>query len=290
MSILTAKKKSNLLLSNWKAFKRGLIMAMMQEYYSKKEIRNISNVKTKEIDWFKPLEKGCLAYFKENKMPLRGIMMMEEFQNANLCKRSIPFFAHFINGTFGFKKKNVLEKIFILVSLKIHYEFYLKFIHNALYDSFLDNPDKYSQPVRELYRVLTEFPMERDIACFFLESDHAYRYRWQDIFSLLDKVAFLKNPLKETLRLFEILMSRENKFFLEGGLWHKWKMFKGLITIFYWYARIFQRKLLKKIMKIVEEINLDEIRPSPEDKYWMNTTSTYDFGGISWGIRKLLNT
>jgi len=288
MSILTGKKKSVLLLSNWKAFRNGLVNAMMQEYYTKPKIRNFpssSDEKTNEVHWFEPLkEGGCLVHFKEHKMPLRGLMLMDNFQAAFIYKRGITHFLQFIGGINGFKKKNIFEKIFILVSLLVNYEFYLRFIWNALYDNFLD-VKKYSQPVRELYRVMAEFPMERDIACLYLEASQGYRYRWQDIFSELDKTAFLKNPLKETKRLFDTIISREPTEQMKS----KWRIMRKGITPLYWYAKIFQRKPLKKIIKIVEEVNLEETKLSREDLYWTNRTDSFDFGGISYEIRKLLN-
>ncbi len=285
MSILQGKKKSSLLLSNWKAFKRGLINARMQEYYSKPTIRNISYENTQEVDWFEPLpEGGCLARFKEHRMPLRGLMLMDNFQAAYIYKRGITHFLQFIGGVNGFKKKNIFEKIFILISLLVNYEFYLRFIWNALYDNFL-GVNKYSQPVRELYKIMAEFPMERDVACLFLEASQGYRYRVQDILSELDKDTFLKNPLKETLRLFDLMTDRETAVQMST----KWRIARKMITPAYWYLRIFKRNLLKKIIKIVERIDLNEIKLSPEDNYWCNRTDSYNFGGISWSIRKLLN-
>lgn len=285
------KLETELLISSYKQLKIDLFEDKM-ERYGKRWVRNVpsendSTEKTRTITNFKELRKGSLVFFEERKEPFRGIRTTEAFQAGFIWKKAIVLLLQFINGKQGFKKKNIFQKIVILISLLVNYEFYIRFIHHALLDHFYDNPDRNSQSVRELYRVMQDFPQERDIVCFFLEADWAYRLRFQDVVSELDKTAFNENPLKETLRLLDLLADRES-YQGEGGVKTKWVMMKRLIPLAYLYVKIFKRSLFKKIIKAVDNINLGEIKFSKEDQWWAYDTDSYNSKGLSFEIRKRL--
>lgn len=259
-------------------------------YRKRAEIeRNLDDdAPVREIEWFEPLDKGCLVYVEGEKEPMRGMNYWTEFVDSFIWKKGIVMFFSFLNGGEGFRKKGLLEKLFLIYAARKYYAFYIKFIHHALWDSLWEKADKYSQPVRELYRVFPEsFEMERDIVCFFLEADHAYRYRWQDIMCELDKAKFKKNPCKEFQRLFQIMIDREPKTSLL--MKRKWGYFKKMIPFAYWYLKIFKPSILKRLCWAIEDINIDEIKPSREDLYWMNRAESYNFRGLNWSIRKLMN-
>jgi hypothetical protein len=138
-----------------------------------------------------------------------------------------------------------------------------------------------------MYRVLSEFPKIRDLVCIYVEYDSAYRWRFQDTLSNLNKGEFLKNPVKEITRLLDLLISRENEVSEDvGSIKNKWKMIKSFLKIAYWYLKIFDRKLLKKICQIVSNINLEEIKLSVEDIYWANKNQSYNSRGLSWEARQ----
>lgn len=239
---------------------------------------------------FKKLEKGCLCYLEDERYPMRGHLLDTQVAQAVSFKRAIPLAVRFIMGKGEFTNGSWLKKALKLLSIRLNYPLYIQFVHFALAENFLD-VDRYSQPIRELYRVFPqEWAKERDIICFILEYDMAYRYRFQDIVSLLDKEAFRKNPLKEINRLFEIMISREvvpgvTKEERDFMLDKKWIFMQKIANI---YLKVFGKNLVKKLRAIVEDINLDEIKSSPEDKYWQAGYKDYNFRGLTYEIRQKL--
>lgn len=291
MLISLPTHKSKLLISYFRQFQIDIFEAKMMSY-GKKGLRNFTPVdgkdlSTRTIKNFKVLDKGCLTYFEEQKEPMRTMRMMEDFQPMFIWKKSIVFLFQFITGKNDFKKKNIFQKFLIVLSIFVNYEFYVRFVHHALLDHFYDHPDRNSQPVREIYRVMPDFPLERDISCFFIEGDWAYRLRVQDVLPELNKGAFNKNPLKETLRLFDILINREGQIETTGGMIDKWRMAKRFVFLGYWYLKIFKKDLLKKIIRAVNELNLEEIKMDKSDRYWADQTGSYQRGGLKHDFRKL---
>ncbi len=240
------------------------------------------------MEWFEELPQGCLLYFEGHKEPLRGLVSIEVINAAWIWKRSIVLFLGFLQGNqqYDFEKTGIFKKIAILLSLAVNYRFYVNFINEAIYDYTFDDPKKFSPAIRAIYNVFPEgLKTERDIICFFL-NDHAYLFRFQDIFPELDKEAFRKNPLKETLRLLDLMISRDS----EGTMQNKWRMLRKTLPALYYYIRFFKRKLYKQLLKMAEDIDLEKIKPTKEDIYWMNDMeSSYKFRGLSREARKLLN-
>jgi len=233
------------------------------------------------------LDKGCLVYVQGKEEPMRGLLWIEDFDKIFIWKRAFTEFINFIGDKEGHKKKNIITKLIVLWATTKQYEMYLRFIHHAIFDVIFDDPNKYCQPMRELYRVFPkELERERDLICMFLEGDHAYKYRFQDIVSELNQPAFKKNPLKETIRLVEILKSRE---VYGKTMWHKWDAMKKVIIIAYWGLKIFKPKLFKTLLKMVGDLNINEIKPSKEDLYWMNLQDSYNFRGLDFNYRMLIN-
>jgi hypothetical protein len=231
-----------------------------------------------------------LIYIEGEKEPMRGLMENTNFMAGYTWKKAIVLFLMFLMGKGGFPKTNIFDKLLIIYSLKKNYQLYRAFMHFALTDNFYPDPDKYAQPVREVWRI---FPKslwrERDIFCFFMEADFAYRYRLQDIISEFNKEAFKKNPLKEITRLMDLMVQREPEEPEAGmGMKRKWNGIKKLLPLAFWYLRIFHNKLYKELIKAGEEINLEEIKPTKEDLYWMNKQESYNFRGLSYEARKIL--
>lgn len=292
MSFLTQTqpKTHNLVLMFFKNYRRAITTIRVKNYHKRLEDRHIEkDAPVREIEWFEEKDKGCLVYVQGKREPMRGLMYWDDFVAGLIWKKGIALFLKFIGGSeeFAGKKKNPLELAIILIGTIKLYPFFIKFVHFALYDNIYENTDKYSQPVREFYRAFPkEFPLEKDLFCFFSESDHAYRYREQDIMMEVDKEAFKKNPAKETQRLIDIMIAREP---VESTMRAKWRVLKKLVPFAFLYLKIFKPKVLKALKKMVEDINLEEIRPSKEDLYWMNEAPSYNFRGLKSETRKLLN-
>lgn len=217
----------------------------------------------------KILDKGCETWIEGEKYPMR--VFTDIVHNRNLqvtkTKRLIPVILKTLKSPFAF------------IYLWFNWKDYVDYMWFTLQDVFMDC-DRYSQPVREIYRVLSGWSILidkiRDIVCAILEFDIAYRYRLQDIVSLLNKKEFAKNPLREIRRLIYIL--REREISGDNG------MGKFMIVIpFLWILRF---KFIK-LKEIIKDINLDEIKLSKEDIYWTNSGyEEYNFRGLSTEIRK----
>ena len=233
------------------------------------------NAPIKVIKDFKELEEGCETWIEGEKYPMRLCFQGDRIKTAHHFKKIFP-------AIFRTFKKN---KIISLWYFKNNWQEWIRFVHYSMTDAFYSERKYYSQSVREIHRVLTGYnewvDKIRDIGCAILESDPAYRYRVQDIVPLIDKDAFNRNPVKEINRLIDIFKSREKTDMISNK-------FGKFIPVGLFYLR-FNRKLLKAIKKIVNELNLEEIKSSKEDIYWQNARfETYNSRGLSNEIRKKL--
>jgi hypothetical protein len=282
--LITGLQKSRLLASYFPGLNNGRLETMIWNY-GKRPCRHLPSLngeidknRLRTISDVRILDKGYLVYFENHREPLRNLLRMEQLEQAAIWKKAIVYFAKNI------LEQNLIGKITGLISLKVNYSFYRDFVYNALYDYCYDNPDRYSQPVREIYRVMEDFPKEREMVAFFL-GDHAYLWRLQDIFSELNKNEFAKNPGREISRLLIIMMNREISLGMKG----KWEWFIKLIPTGFLLLKIFKRKLYNKILKAVDSLDIKEIEATKEDLYWMNKYDMYDFRGLSFPIRKIIN-
>ncbi len=154
-------------------------------------------------------------------------------------------------------------------------------VYEAEYEKYQIEERKLSRSSREILRVgrilaKTERQLKA-VWCIvmFWELDFAYRYRGQDIFSLLNKDNLI-NVRKEVERLFEIGMSRETK-----GLESKWKVFKWALRIV-----LLVPSVKRTIKQFLSELNLEEIKPDINDLYYMSRYFDYNFCGLPYLVRK----
>lgn len=225
----------------------------------------------KEVIAFKELEQGCETYIANEKYPMRGCFTGERIAVLTQFKKLIPTMVKTFRG-------NIFSKLTAFIYLKKHWKEYLDFAHSGMRDLYLDRK-YYCQPVRELHKVLSEKGIDkiRDIICVIMEWDTAYRYRFQDVISELNTTEFNKYPIKEIQRLAEIMFKREVTLMTSAS--RQFKPFLPLISIYLF----FNKKLLKLIKKIVNEINIDELRMSVEDIYWTNQAyKEYEFRGLPY--------
>lgn len=241
----------------------------------------LGNDNLQEIVDFKTIEDGlpygCETWVKDEKYPIRQNALPDKVSTIAQFKKIFYFFIRFIAGKDGFSKKNIFQKVFIVLSSLQYQELILMYIWNGLRDVYT-NPKYYSQPVREVYRIVKN-GIVRDVLCALLEYDTAYRYPGQDIFTELDKKNLAKNPIGELKRLTEIMFSRERD--KEGSS----SRFKKVMWLIWLYLRL-NRKLLKEIKNTLMELNINEIKLSKEDQYWTNKHyEYYDFRGVGTEMR-----
>lgn len=267
--------------------------AFMQNLRTIKQIQNVMLEKREErvIDAKKEktsLEKvvfpkggGILTYLRGYKEPYRGFPYFEMVERVDDIKKiSKKVFSRIYHDTKGIKRLKLLF-LFPMLRTIINGFRYALWFHTS---KFKMRIKRYSQPMREIYRVWNtlgdseEIKEWRDIVCMILEFDNAYRYRVQDILSELNKETLKKNPLKEILRLMDLLIERE----LEEGVQNKWKEMRDLGGF---YLRI-ARGLLSMVQEFLLEINLEEVKFSKEDLYFCVMRTDYDFGFCLRGERK----
>ena len=239
------------------------------------KILNYKPGEVKYVERFEELDKGCLIYVKNEKQPMRASLNSQRVLMVSMFKKIIVVFLKSFWGANGMTKKSIFHKLLMLLFLKTNYEVFKHWFYFFLLNNYMDW-DRYNQPVREVYRILSDTPEERDIICSVLEYDMAYRYRFQDIVYELDKEAFMKSPRREVTRLLRLMIDREDAPAMKS----KWKYFEILL----WYLDI-NRKLKNKLRQIVRNIKLEEIKSSKEDIYWQNTYKDYNYRGLSYEQR-----
>ena len=217
--------------------------------------------KVAKITDFVVFNEGCETYVEGHPYPVRGCFN-DKGIIVHQFKRLIPTLLDSLDG-------NIFRKIIGLIYLALNWRRYLNFVHWGMRDVFYDRKF-YQQPVREVYDLIDDEKI-RDIVCAVLEHDDAYRYRFQDVLSELDKDAFEDHPIKELRRLNELYWERENEKRL------KIKMAINLATVYL----LFNRKLLKYVKEKVQELDLDEIKLSVEDIYWTTTKGGYKYMGLT---------
>jgi len=135
----------------------------------------------------------------------------------------------------------------------------------------------WSEPVRELRRVLKVDPTIKDAISGILQHDMAYCYRFQDVLGELNKDNFNKDPAKEIKRLIYLYYDREQGGSVIAGDVRKYVKF--LMPMLWIMPK-------RKMKEFVNEIDLDKIKLSKEDIYWTNLVPNYNYRGIPFEQRK----
>lgn len=246
-----------MLLDYYKDFQKYFIHSDI-ENYGKKDTQFVGgdNLPKRIVD-FKQLEKGCELWIEGGKYPMRTHASEIRVAVVAQAKRLIPLLT-----------SSTKRKLFFILNI----DCIIDWLHYYLSDVYLES-NLYSQPVREVYRVIKNKKV-RDIICAILEYDLAYRFRFQDVIVNFDKDSDI---IKEIERMLDLLIQRDEKNMKE-----KWKKLRSLV----WLLR-FNRKLLKEIKYFIKEINLEEIKSSVEDIYWQADYQDYCFEGLSYNQRQL---
>jgi len=223
-------------------------------------------------------EDGTLrTYLKGEPEPVRFYSQHSTVWLVAMYKRLIPLLIK------RFITSGWINKIATILFLKYNIKLFSDWFHYIFYiNPILFKEEHYSQPVKEIRRVLKGKIDENfiDAISLVLEHDSAYRYRFQDIIVCLNKVLLKQNPAREICRLMDIIIERE-----EARMNHKWKSVKKFIKL----ALFFPTKYRKLLVEIMGEINLEELKFSKEDTYWAGEYQSYNFGGKTLEKRKLEN-
>lgn len=208
---------------------------------------------------------GALTFLRDRAEPDRGYPSGEHIQMACAVKKTIAFTIQL------WRKSNIIDKAIILLSAKIWINLIIDLFYFTTKDFHLPF-EKLSQPVKEVWRWI-KWEKLRDLICFVLEFDTAYRFRFQDIMAELQRWAMKEQPLRELNRLFNILIEREN---YADNMKPKWRFIKYAVLTYL----LLHRRTLKELQTFLANINTEEIAFSREDIYWTSQFyNDYNFRG-----------
>ena len=104
----------------------------------------------------------------------------------------------------------------------------------------------------------------------FVQSDSAYRIRPQDGLSNLDKAKLNENPRKEILRLFDLVMARDNTI---GFKVNQLRKLASLLLLF--------PPILNIAYDYFNELDVSQFQPDEADRYFYSRIQGYNFEGKS---------
>lgn len=215
---------------------------------------------SKKVEDLQIASDGSVRTYIENApYPIRFFTPHESVYLTDMYKKivSIPL-----------KNSKILGIVGFYLNRKSTLEWMRYFLDNS---TILLKEEHWSQPVKEIRRVLKGYDETIiDVVSIILENDMAYRYRLQDIVGEINKS---NAPIKEFRRLLDIIISRE-----KDGCGRMWKR----VSKYWWVFLPFK----KKIKEFLQNINIDEVKLSVEDSYWVKLNKSYNWGGGENGIIK----
>lgn len=234
-----------------------------------------------------PDNGGVITWMENQSYPFKGYPHYEFVEKVDFVKKiNRALFSGFYHQLKGQNKAKLLLLLPSLWILKDGVRTWIRTFYRFI-DRFKIKNQRYCTFVRELHKTFTDAPslkftesqqdgeirlMLRDLICMILEFDNAYRFRAQDIASEIDKQNLQKNPVKELLRLIDVLASREKTIEIKDT----WKLIKLFVSL---YLR-FDRKMLKLIQGTLLDLNIENAKLSIEDKWYCIPREDYSFGFI----------
>lgn len=227
-----------------------------------------------------PEDGGILTYMEGYEHPYKGFPYFEFVDKIDLIKKilrgTLSSFYHSLKGRSRFQ-------IALLAVVPWLFNDLVKASIYAFYRQvgrFRIKPERYCVAIRELHRAMSVEREEltstremrlmvRDITCMLLEFDNAYRYRFQDIVSEIDKEALKRNPSEEIMRLSNLLQSRETTQEVKDT----WTLFAYYFPT---YLR-FNKTLRTEMISIFTELDLEKMRLDVQDRQYAGVRKDYKF-------------
>lgn len=220
-----------------------------------------------------PQEGGVLTWMDNHFYPYRGYPHYKFVEKLDFVKKVNRAF---LSGLYHqMKSRKKLLFITLLPGIWAAKDFARVWMYTSykFIERFLIKEDKYCQFVRELHQSFSEDQhILRDLICTVLELDNAYRFRAQDIIAEIDKVALRKHPIRELLRLLEIISEREKTQEIKDT----WKLVRYFVK---WYLR-FDRKMLWSIVDALLLADIEKCVLTKEDKEYCIPRVDYTFGFV----------
>jgi hypothetical protein len=231
---------------------------------------------TKKVEYLK--DGGVLTYFWGEAYPEKQLVYPEMFPVLNPVKRVLPAFLRAI------KRSHLLKFLLALSFLpggktlrRELKSFYVSVFWSGMH-LVAFKPEHYCVSGKELRRALietfgaaenSENEQLIDIVCLFWEYDNAYRTRGQDFFGIIDRRAFLLDPVKEATRVLVEYSKRDLV------LREKINLFRPLILFL-----LYLPKTRKAACKFINLVDLEKLKLDLADRYWCYHRTDYNADGL----------
>lgn len=235
---------------------------------------DISNIQLTNFPW----TGGVLTTMEGHPVPYKGFPYVDFVQGLDGVKKLLKYFGQRIH--YNFRSLTEQQK-----SEVGQFWFHEKIIQSLFYGIWRViernriRPERYSDPVREVYRVLSDMAslskeergenrilQFRDSFCHYLEFDNAYRFRFQDMMEDLNQTA---ESVKELARLYDLNIEREQ---IEEDK-EKQAQYKDFLV--WWFSHEGYPEILGEFFKRLDK---EKVKLSPEDRYWCRWRKDYHFG------------
>ena len=229
-----------------------------------------------------PDDGGVLTWMGGQDYPYKGFPFFETVDKIDIFKKVTR---NILSGLYhALKGRNKLWFITLIPALWL-----IKVIVRAGIYTFYRLMERvrikrlrYCDSVRELYDAFStdrvgeslktkELRLQmRDFICMTLEFDNAYRFRFQDLVTELDKNNLIKDTSGEIIHLFEIMQTREK----EQSVRDTWTLFK-LLTRFYFRV---DKDLRDIVRDTLLALDISKASLSVEDMSYCIPRKDYNFG------------
>ena len=235
-----------------------------------------------------PPEGGVLTYMEGFDQPFQGFPLHELVERMDLVKKMTKGFKsgfhHILWKHFrGWKKYPMMFLTYPFFKLYTHAEIYSCWRH---IERFRVKPKCYCRAMREVHRVFS-LPVNedekyksgklreqmRDLFCMHLEFDNAYRFRFQDGIASLNKENLKKDPIKEMIRLFDVVSDRE----VHQEIKDSWVLTKTMIE----YLK-FSKEIRGILVSFLTNIDIDKCKLAKEDMPYCKGREDYKFGSVKF--------
>jgi len=254
---------------------------MIGIYREMKEIAELPSEKIKNRDSSAiskvefPDAGGVLTWMENYDYPYKGYPYFEFVDKIDAIKKTAR---SFLSGIYHqVKGKNKLLFLTLIPAVWASKSLLRAGVYTNFrtIERFRVKEERYCTAIRELHRAFSDPQDEfrnqlRDLVCMILEFDNAYRFRAQDVLVEMDKLEMRTNPIGETLRLFDLMQSREH----QQEVSDTWKLAKYAVKF---YLR-FDKQLTSVIQDTLLKLNLNKFGLAIEDKAYCVTRSDYTFG------------
>jgi len=266
-------QKINFILRKMRYEEKGLFEVVKQG----EAPENRGKLTVEKVDF--PETGGVYTHF-EGIPPMKGFPDGETVERVDEAKKMV------MRILWGFYRMPKI-KFFLLVLLRKQMETLAENLMVSYWEyikKYKFKPIRYCKAVREIYRVFEEmgdpkgeegidlWKMIRDDVCITMESDDAYRYRFQLAIADLNKDELKKNPVGEIKRLIKIISDREEN----EGMRDKYQMLSR-----YLFLLRFKPKLFKTIIEFLMRLNIDELKLDSDDLYHAKTKILFNWENIN---------